>query len=459
MSGSWIRRPGVLSSLIVFAAGVILLVITWVRYQQRASQEVADHGSDHDSPSHEVYEVKWDDLPEVKPFQLTERTGETFDSQSLQGKVWVVSYFFSRCPSICKKQNEAIQRTRFKLKDRDVTFVSITCDPDYDRPEVLAEYATRYKADPVHWLFLTGTMADVVKVGNESFKIAVGPETHSTSLMVVDRFGRYRDRIDWEQGPELDRFIEVVDRCLSETEPPTGTQISTRVPFTNADSLEETPRRLVSTADEVATLVGTEWDTPEWTERFTFVERNGELVTSESLEGKVWIASFFFTRCPSICKKLNARVQTLHTSLKDQGVTFVSITSDTAYDTPVQLASYAKGLGLTLHDRSWLFLVGAPLQTRRVASEFFGAFADGEAHDERLFVIDKWGNVRGSFRYDDDQAIVGLRTLVNQLVHEQEEPSPEQLRPQPVIPADEEMELEEESQEPAAEAESEDGGN
>lgn len=444
MSGSWLRRPGVLSTLIVLCVGGVMLILTAIRYRQREQEQ----STGHESPSHEIYEVKWDELPAIKPFQLTERSGETFDSQQMDGKVWVVSYFFSRCPSICKKQNEAIQRTRFQLRDRDVTFVSITCDPEYDRPEVLAEYATRYNADPDHWLFLTGAMNDIVRVGNESFKIAVGPETHSTSLMVIDRFGRYRDRIDWEQASELDRFVEVIDTCLAEQQAPAGSIVQTRVPFTQstdaASPLSQTPERMVTSAAQVAELVGSDWDQPEWTERFTLVERNGGLVTSESMEGKVWIANFFFTRCPSICKRMTARVQELHGAMKDQGVTFVSITSDSAYDTPVQLATYALGLGLEMGDRSWLFLVGAPLQTRRVASEFFGAFADGEAHDERLFVIDKWGNVRGSFRYDDDGAIVELRTLVNSLLHEQEEPTPEQLQPKPVVPPDEELEWEDE---------------
>ncbi|MEZ6107838.1 MAG: hypothetical protein R3B96_17420 [Pirellulaceae bacterium] len=71
-------------------------------------------------------------------------------------------------------------------------------------------------------------MVDVVRVGKENFQVAVGPETHSTSLMVVDRWGRYRDRIDWEQAPELDRLMKLVDTCVAETEPPAGRTLRTR---------------------------------------------------------------------------------------------------------------------------------------------------------------------------------------------------------------------------------------
>ena len=426
MADSFIRKPGVLASIIVLFAGGVMVILTAIRYRDRQTAEV-----EHSAPLHELYDVNWDDLPEVRPFSLIGRDGGAFESESLRGEVWIVSYFFSRCPSVCKRQNETIQRLRVKLGDRPVTFVSITCDPDYDRPEILLDYAAKYgaPADDQGWRFLTGSMVDVVRVGKENFQVAVGPETHSTSLMVVDRWGRYRDRIDWEQAPELDRLMKLVDTCVAETEPPAGRTLRTRVAIASAE--DEQPRRLVQTTDEVAKLVGDDWRERPWNDRFTLVERNGELVTSESLQGRVWVANFFFTRCPSICKRMMARVDSLHSTLADQGVTFVSITSDSAYDTPVVLAAYARDRGLSLHDRSWLMLVGEPLQTRRVASEFFQAFADGEAHDERLFVIDKWGTVRGSYRYDDDEAMVALRQLVNELRTETEAPAPPTPMPQP----------------------------
>ena len=446
MESSFWRRPGVLGSAIILIAAGVLTILTVLRYRDRdRSATPIAHATGH----HETYQVTWDHLPKIDDFELTERAGVPWSTADVDGKVWIASFFFSRCPSICRRQNEAIERLQTRLQDRDVTFVSITCDPAYDTPQILSQYAARFSADPDRWKFLTGALDRIVDVGQRNFRISVGPETHATSLMVIDRWGRFRDRIDWEQSQELDRLEQVVDECLAETEPPVGKQLETRVPFADgaaaSDSDGEThpdphARRTVISPQAVADLVGDEWRDLPWIDRFTMIDRRGATFDSESMKGKVWVASFFFTRCPSICKRLNDRVRSLHAGLADRDVTFVSITSDSTYDMPVRLAAYARDLGVADDDDRWRFLVGEPLQTRRVAAEFFTAFADGEAHDEHLILLDKWNRVRGKYRYDDDAAIAQMRSEIEKLLSESEPPD---LTPVvPIDPADLESELE-----------------
>lgn len=438
--GSFFRRPGVLGSTIVLGAAIVLTLLTVLRFRGRESAPIDEA---HAQPQHEIYQVRWDRLPKIDDFELTERAGTPWRTADVQGKVWVVSFFFSRCPSVCKRQNEAIRGLQSRLKDRDVTFVSITCDPAYDSPAILSAYANKYEADPERWKFLTGPIDRIKEIGTGNFHISVGPETHATSLMVIDRWGRYRDRIDWEQTKELDRLFEVVDTCLAESSPPGEIEVETRVPYTDGGDPAELehgathaePARTVITPQAVAELIGDSWKSKEWTDRFDLVDRHGRLFRSESMAGKVWVTSFFFTRCPSICKRMNERVASLHQSLAGKGIEFVSITSDSAHDVPVKLDAYARGLGLADDDDTWKFLVGEPLQTRRVASEFFTAFADGEAHDEHLILMDKWGRVRGKYRFDDDAAIVELRLAIDRLSAETE--PPDLTPPLPPSPDDE----------------------
>lgn len=128
----------------------------------------------------------------IQPFQLTERSGQTFDSAELKGQVWVASFFFANCPGACLKMNNAIAALQSELADQPVRFVSITVDPANDTPERLREYAQHYQADASRWVFLTGEMDAIRDLAVEQFKVPFAQATHSERLMLVDRQGRVR---------------------------------------------------------------------------------------------------------------------------------------------------------------------------------------------------------------------------------------------------------------------------
>ena len=86
------------------------------------------------------------------------------------------------------------------------------------------------------------------------------------------------------------------------------------------------------------------------------------------------------------------------------------------------MKNYAENIGY--EEGRWHFLTGDPLHIRRVMSEYFGMFVDleGPTHDEHLFLIDKWGSVRGKFAYDKPEDIIQLRMEVDRLLAETEKP-------------------------------------
>ena len=91
--------------------------------------------------------------PPLKEFELTERSGKPFRSADMRGRVWVATYFFTTCPGNCIRLNRNIQALHNLPELKDVTWVSITCDPDTDTLEALRKYADHWKADPERWLF------------------------------------------------------------------------------------------------------------------------------------------------------------------------------------------------------------------------------------------------------------------------------------------------------------------
>jgi cytochrome oxidase Cu insertion factor (SCO1/SenC/PrrC family) len=145
-------------------------------------------------------------------FQLTERSGKPFDSASLDGQVWVASFFFSSCPGACLKMNGTIAELHKELADLPIRFVSITVDPKNDTPERLREYARHYGADPERWLFLTGDAEAIRRLATDEFGVAFAATTHSERLFVVGRDGRIESSYRGTDPTD----IELVKRKLSE---------------------------------------------------------------------------------------------------------------------------------------------------------------------------------------------------------------------------------------------------
>ncbi len=150
----------------------------------------------------------------IAQFKLIDQDGNPFDSASLEGEVWVASFFFTNCPAICWRMNQALAAWQHTHPDSKIRFISITCDPDNDTPEALKKYAEHFKADPRRWTFLTGDMKDIQSVGQESFKIAVVKGDHTDRACVVDRTGKVRGRFrltEPDQAEMLDRLLTMVE--------------------------------------------------------------------------------------------------------------------------------------------------------------------------------------------------------------------------------------------------------
>lgn len=155
----------------------------------------------------------------ISEFSLDERNGETFDSKSMQGKVWVASFFFSNCPGSCLRLNQALADLHTDEEFSEVKLLSITCDPDNDSLEVLRNYADRFQADPVRWLFCRGEMPYIQQIGTDVLKISVKKQTHSDRAVIVDRSGLVRGRFVLTDPNQLAMLRRVLAKCLGEPAP------------------------------------------------------------------------------------------------------------------------------------------------------------------------------------------------------------------------------------------------
>ena len=117
--------------------------------------------------------TRGEDLADMKhqlgPFALTQSTGRPLTDADLADRAWVAAFIFTRCQSSCPKITKVMKRLQSDLAGTGVTLVSITVDPDYDTPDVLAMFARLEGADPSRWMFLTGDKARVHRLILEGF--------------------------------------------------------------------------------------------------------------------------------------------------------------------------------------------------------------------------------------------------------------------------------------------------
>ncbi len=111
---------------------------------------------------------------EVPDFALVERSGRRVTKAELLGKAWIANFFYTECTETCPLQSANMARLQADLsEERDVRLVSISLDPAHDTPEVLAEYANRFHAEPERWLFLTGSRDAIYRLAIEGFRLGV----------------------------------------------------------------------------------------------------------------------------------------------------------------------------------------------------------------------------------------------------------------------------------------------
>lgn len=150
-------------------------------------------------------------ISKVPSFQFVNQNNDTITNQYYTGKVYVVEFFFSTCPSICPIMNTNMLKVQEAFKDSDnFGIASFSIDPEYDTPEILKAYADSYEANHPHWNFLTGDKADIFKLSNEGFKLyaassdeAEGGFEHSGLFALIDQEGNVRSRIDENGNPVI----------------------------------------------------------------------------------------------------------------------------------------------------------------------------------------------------------------------------------------------------------------
>ena len=155
-------------------------------------------------------------VPELPPvighapeLALVDSDGRPFGSVQLKGQVYIVSFFFTSCRSICPVIMHGMARLQARLDERGIDgirLLSISVDPEHDTPDVLRTYGKDLAVKPERWTLLTGDPETIRAVVVDGFKAPLvrGPATaarpieiaHTGKVVLVDRSGGIRGYYD-----------------------------------------------------------------------------------------------------------------------------------------------------------------------------------------------------------------------------------------------------------------------
>jgi protein SCO1/2 len=145
---------------------------------------------------------------------------------------------------------------------------------------------------------------------------------------------------------------------------------------------------------------------------FKFVNQYADTITSKSLNGKIYVADFFFTTCPSICPVMHRNMLNVYKEFKnDDNFRIISHSIDPKYDTVPVLKKYADKLGI--NGNTWWLLNGTKEQTYQIAKSYLVSVQEknpqGEyIHDGYFILVDKQKRLRGTYDGTDPAQVTKL---------------------------------------------------
>lgn len=154
----------------------------------------------------------------VEDFSFTNQDGKTITNKDLDGKIYVVEYFFTTCEGICPKMNDNMAKVYEAFRGQnDVAILSHTVDPETDTVEQLKRYSLKFDADASQWNFVTGPKAALYNMAINSYLVTAVEDTnhkevlpdfiHSEKFVLVDKEKHIRGSYDGTNASDVKKLI------------------------------------------------------------------------------------------------------------------------------------------------------------------------------------------------------------------------------------------------------------
>ncbi len=155
----------------------------------------------------------------VADFRLVNQNGDTITQINYREKIYVVDFFFTRCPSICPVMSRSMRKLQEHFKNNEkVLLLSISVTPEYDSVPVLREYAFKNGARATKWNITTGDKKHIYGLARKSY-FAVTDQgdgglqdfIHTPNFILVDTEKQIRGIYDGTDDLEIKRLIRDIN--------------------------------------------------------------------------------------------------------------------------------------------------------------------------------------------------------------------------------------------------------
>ncbi|HWD86477.1 MAG TPA: SCO family protein [Mucilaginibacter sp.] len=175
----------------------------------------------HKTPAKTFHKVRGKEIPDtvyhtLSDFHLTDQNGKPVSFKTFDDKVFVVNFFYTHCPTVCKTVNSFMDSlARNYAKEKMVDFVSITVDPKNDSVAALKKYSEQFADHGPKWLFLGGDTATIYNLARKGFLVNAvdagnGNYIYSDKMILIDTHKRIRGYYEGASFTDVTRLNDEI---------------------------------------------------------------------------------------------------------------------------------------------------------------------------------------------------------------------------------------------------------
>ncbi len=155
----------------------------------------------------------------VKDFNLINQNGNVITSKDYENKIYVVDFFFTRCPSICPIMTDNMKLVQDEyIDDNNIMLLSLSVTPEIDNVEVLKNYAIEKGVNDLKWNITTGSKKHIYELARKSYFAVVDQGDgglqdfiHTPNFVLVDTKKQIRGIYDGTEDKEISRLIKDIN--------------------------------------------------------------------------------------------------------------------------------------------------------------------------------------------------------------------------------------------------------
>jgi protein SCO1/2 len=159
---------------------------------------------------------------QLPDFKLVDQNGAAVTSKSFDDKIFVASFFYTHCPTVCNTINKNVNALLSDYaKNNMVCFASITVDPERDSVAVLKNYSKQYNPPGIKWLFLTGDTSSIYPLARKGFlvnavKVNNDDFIYSDKLILIDKEKRIRGYYSGTSTNDITKLNDEIKVLIAE---------------------------------------------------------------------------------------------------------------------------------------------------------------------------------------------------------------------------------------------------